>query len=538
MAVDIFFSLLVLIVIVILISLAIKRFFQRFPIPISPTLLSPSNIHSIKELLLFLISNKETRVRLCITLGVLIVIRILAFIPAPGINQDAFAALFKDTHSIQYISFARLSIASLGIMPFFAACIFTQLLSVVIPNLKRATFGDEEGRRKIVRYTCLLTVGIALVQSYGMSVWFENSNFFKGISIVTMPSVQFRIITMMTLTATAFLFLLLADIINKYGIGNGIALIIIAAALMGLLASVHKYFNLYIDNQIGLFGISVIIVILMISLYLAFFFTSREKKIELENKKTKKEITIPLRISWVAKAPLLLLSTVCMFPLTIANFAPHPFLLYIGNFFMGFTLSNFIIKAILLLVFTYVYASIIFKPDYIQNLLLRFNFSFKSIEGKKQTQYLDNQFSKILIITTLLLLILPNMPTWLNDLLFYAGKYTAMLGLNHGVVNVEVVYVADALSILVFVGVFFDILSQLEFFYQKSKVSSRNLQVAYVAFDEIEAKIKSEYLKGKGINALVEPLRFTWGMPIRTAIDQYRIYTPAKDVKKARKLIE
>ena len=205
---------------------------------------------------------------------------------------------------------------------------------------------------------------------------------------------------------------------------------------------------------------------------------------------------------------------------------------------MGFTLSNFIIKAILLLVFTYVYASIIFKPDYIQNLLLRFNFSFKSIEGKKQTQYLDNQFSKILIITTLLLLILPNMPTWLNDLLFYAGKYTAMLGLNHGVVNVEVVYVADALSILVFVGVFFDILSQLEFFYQKSKVSSRNLQVAYVAFDEIEAKIKSEYLKGKGINALVEPLRFTWGMPIRTAIDQYRIYTPAKDVKKARKLIE
>ena len=55
---------------------------------------------------------------------------------------------------------------------------------------------------------------------------------------------------------------------------------------------------------------------------------------------------------------------------------------------------------------------------------------------------------------------------------------------------------------------------------------------------KIEAKIKSEYLKGKRINALVEPLRFTWGMPIRTAIDQYRIYTPEKDVQKARKLLE
>ena len=396
MVLDMFMGFLALLVIVILIRLALKRFFRRMPTPLSPTLLSPSNPHSIKELLSFLFVNKETRIRLCITLGVLVVIRILSFIPAPGINQDAFAALFKDTHSIQYISFARLSIASLGIMPFFAACIFTQLLSVVIPNLKRATFGDEEGRRKIVRYTCLLTVGIALVQSYGMSVWFENSNFFKGISIVTMPSVQFRIITMMTLTATAFLFLLLADIINKYGIGNGIALIIIAAALMGLLASVHKYFNLYIDGQIGLFGISVIIVILMISLYLAFFFTSREKKIELENKKTKQEITIPLRISWVAKGPFLLLSVIYILPLTISIFALHPLLQNIGHFLLGFTLSNFIIKAILLLIFTYVYASIIFKPDYIQNLLLRFNFSFKSTEGKNPTQYLDNQFSKII----------------------------------------------------------------------------------------------------------------------------------------------
>ena len=462
---------------------------------------------------------------------VLVFIKILAFIPTPGINQEAFAAMFQDTHSILYISFARLSIASLGIMPFFGACILIQLLSVVIPHLKRATFGDEEGRRKILRYTCLLTVGLALVQSYGISLWLENTMSPQGMSIVVMQGVLFRIVTMVTLTATALLFLLLADIINKYGIGNGIAMIIISAALMGLLASVFKYLNLYIDGQVGLFGISVIIVILMITLYLAFFFTSREKQIELENKKNKQEITIPLRISWVAKGPFLLLSVIYILPLTISIFALHPLLQNIGHFLLGFTLSNFIIKAILLLIFTYVYASIIFKPDYIQNLLLRFNFSFKSTEGKNPTQYLDNQFSKILIITTLFLLVLPNVPRWLHDLL-------VMPGLNHVAVSVEFVYIADALSILVFAGVFFDILSQLEFFYQKSKVSSKKMTIAYIAFDEIEAKIKSEYLKGRGINALVEPLRFTWGIPIRTAIDQYRIYTPAADVKKARKLLE
>jgi preprotein translocase subunit SecY len=520
MGADIFFPLLVLIAVIIVISLAIKRFFQWFPIPILPALLSPSNTHSIKELLLFLVSNKETRIRLCITLGVLIIIKILAFIPAPGINHEAFATLFQGVDGNAQIngSFTRFSIVSLGIMPFFAACILTQLLSVVIPYLKRVMFGDEEGRRQIVRYTCLLTVGLALVQSYGISVWLENTMSPQGMSIVAMQGVLFRIVTMVTLTATTLLFLLLADIINKYGIGNGIAMIIISAVLMGLFASVHKYLNLYVDGQIGLFGMLLIIVILIISLYLAFFFTSREKKIELIEKKTKREITIPLKLSWVAKGPVLLSSVILSLPWVMARFVSHPWLQSIA-------------QGILLFFCTYIYASIIFKPAYIQNLLQRFNLSFKAPEGKKVAHYLDSQLSKILIITFLLILILPNMPRWLHSL-FVIPR------INHVAVSAHFVYVADALSILVFVGVFFDILSQLEFFYQKSKVSNKSMIVAYIAFDEIEAKIKSEYLNGKGVNALVEPLRFTWGIPIRTAIDQYRIYTPAKDVKKARKLLE
>ncbi len=91
---------------------------------------------------------------------------------------------------------------------------------------------------------------------------------------------------------------------------------------------------------------------------------------------------------------------------------------------------------------------------------------------------------------------------------------------------------------LFLVGVFFDLMKQLEFFKKKKKESGiENWAVCYIAPDEIEAQIKTGYLAAKQIPALMEPLRFTWGMPIRTAVDQYRIHVPAEKCAKARQMI-
>ena len=92
-------------------------------------------------------------------------------------------------------------------------------------------------------------------------------------------------------------------------------------------------------------------------------------------------------------------------------------------------------------------------------------------------------------------------------------------------------------GIITAVGVFSDVIRQLEFYKDKKESAIKNWSICYVAFDEIEAKIKSEFLKSKDILALVEPLRFTWGMPIRTMVDQYRIYVPADTKEEARNLI-
>jgi hypothetical protein len=203
-----------------------------------------------------------------------------------------------------------------------------------------------------------------------------------------------------------------------------------------------------------------------------------------------------------------------------------PLVQLIARYLSPYSVPYIISEGILLFFCTYFYASIIFKPSYIQNLMQKYNFSTKEIEGKELTDYLDTSFSRILVITFILLLVIPLVSTLISSLLPQDNK------------GMAVVFVGGGTGILIFAGVFFDILSQLEFFYQKHKKPKKKFAVAYVAFDEIEAGIKSEYLRGEKIDALVEPLRFTWGIPIRTAIDQYRIYVPAREVARARRLIE
>ncbi len=512
-------SLLALIVIVFLIGISFKRFFNRFPLSIPPRLLSPSSLNPIKELLLFLVTNRETQRRLLITVGVLIVSRLLAYIPLPGINQGAFTAFFSGFLDRSGL-LARFSILSLGIMPFFSSCLLIQLLSVVVPHLRRATFGGEEGRYKIVRYTYLLTIGLALVHSYGISVWLDS-----GANIVTMPNVLFRVVATMTLTAACFLLLFLADIINKYGIGNGIAMLVISGLLQWVWTEIKRYWYLLHENMIESSIVVLIIAIIIGSLLLAFFFTSRERKIFIKGKRGQGEFTIPLRISWVADGPLELSGMILAIPWVIASFIKMPWANSIGHYLVPHSVQYIIIGGILLFFCTFFYASIIFQPSYIKNLMQKYNFSAKEIEDKELTDYLDTSLSRILVITFILLFVIPMISMLINSLLPVDNKGIA-------------VFVGGGAGLLVFVGVFFDILSQLEFFYQKNKKPKKKFAIAYVAFDEIEARIKSEYLKGKKIDALVEPLRFTWGIPIRTAIDQYRIYVPEKEVAKARKLIE
>jgi len=165
----------------------------------------------------------ELRTRIMFTLMMLVVYRIGAHVPTPGINNEELAKFlheqggallgFLDIFSGGALS--RLTIFALGIMPYISASIILQLLTVVIPQLTKLAKEGERGRKQIIKYTRIGTIGIALIQGFGISVGLEGMN--DGAFVLT-PGWPFRLMTVITLTAgTAFLMWLGEQITERGG---------------------------------------------------------------------------------------------------------------------------------------------------------------------------------------------------------------------------------------------------------------------------------------------------------------------------------
>src|SRR2546426_8159405 len=207
----------------------------------------------------------ELRNRILFTLGMLAVYRIGAHIPTPGINNDELGKFllekggallgFLDIFSGGALS--RMTIFALGIMPYISASIILQLLTVVIPHLTKLAKEGERGRKKIVQYTRFGTIGIGLIQSFGIAIGLEGMN--RG-AFVQAPGWSFRLMTMLTLTAgTAFL-MWLGGQITERGIGNGISLIIFAGIVARLPAAVVEAYRLvYVGQLTGVWLVMLIL---------------------------------------------------------------------------------------------------------------------------------------------------------------------------------------------------------------------------------------------------------------------------------------
>lgn len=504
------------------IGMGIKRLVEKFP-NIVPT----SEKYPIKDLLSFLVTNSEMRRRLLLTIAILAVVKIGYFIPLPTVNGDLIRQFFNNISRVSgggsltlYFggAFTRLSIMGLGIMPFMSACFMVQLSSVLIPAVRKATFGGEAGRNKITRYSYILTVILSLVQSYFISLWLENPARFQGMDIVTMHGLPYHVLTVATLTGATVMLLFFANLINRHGLGNGIALIIISGILTKMVGGISQLYSMSASGKFTIIEALFLCVIFGGLLWVVFFFSHSHKNLSLKKADGQNEISVPLRVSWVAKVPYTLALSIALFPATLAALNSTPAMQNVASILRSGVISN-IITGILTFFFTYLYAIVVFKPSQMIEFVGKYGYSVNATGGKEAKAYLDDIVSKYLIITAILLIVVSNIPS----ILMYLFK-----------IPLAVAGMVGGTGILLLAGGFSDILNQLKFFRDKN---GRDYKVAYVSFSEIEAKVQSEYLKSKGIDSLVEPLRFTWGMPIRTTIDQYRIYTPQTKIEEARKLL-
>ncbi len=317
----------------------------------------------------------ELRTRILFTLGMLVVYRIGAHIPTPGINGEALAEFlqkqggallgFLDIFSGGALS--RLTIFALGIMPYISASIILQLLTVVIPHLSKLAKEGERGRKKIIQYTRFGTIAIALIQGFGIAVGLEGMN--QGQFVLT-PGWGFRFMTVITLTAGTGFLMWLGEQITERGIGNGISLIIFSGIVARLPNAVAQTYDLYQVGQLN-FAVLIMLAVLMVAVVAAIvFLESGRRKIPVQYAKRVvgrrvyggQSQHIPLKINTAGVIPPIFASSLIAFPATIAGFVQVPWVQSIGAQLAPGSVLYTLLYVGLIIFFCFFYTAVVLNP--------------------------------------------------------------------------------------------------------------------------------------------------------------------------------
>jgi preprotein translocase subunit SecY len=268
--------------------------------------------------------------RLWFLLGALVVYRIGAHIPVPGVNPVELARLFESQQNgilgmfnmFSGGALSRFTIFALGITPYISASIIMQLVSIVSPTMEALKKEGESGRRKITQYTRYATVGLALFQAFGIAVALESQP-----GLVIDPGMGFRFVTVVTLLTGTMFVMWLGEQITERGLGNGISIIIFAGIAAGLPSALGGLFTQVSNNQINAFSGILIVAIVAAVTYAVVFVERGQRKILVNYAKRQvgnkiyggQTSHLPLKLNMAGVIPPIFASSIILFPATIVD---------------------------------------------------------------------------------------------------------------------------------------------------------------------------------------------------------------------------
>jgi preprotein translocase subunit SecY len=260
----------------------------------------------------------------------LVVYRVGAHIPVPGINPEQLQQLFKDQQGGILSLFnmfsggalSRFTVFALGIMPYISASIIIQLMGYVVPTFEQLKKEGESGRRKITQYTRYGTVGLALFQSLGIALALESSS-----GLVMSPGLGFRLTTVVTLTAGTMFLMWLGEQITERGLGNGISILIFGGIAAGLPGSVGGLLELVRTGAMSIIVALLIVVVVGFVTYFVVFVERGQRKIlvnyarrQVGNKVYGGQSShLPLKLNMSGVIPPIFASSIILLPATVAN---------------------------------------------------------------------------------------------------------------------------------------------------------------------------------------------------------------------------
>ncbi|WP_237099630.1 preprotein translocase subunit SecY [Nitrospina gracilis] len=389
----------------------------------------------------------ELKRRVLFTLGVLIVYRIGAHIPTPGIDGAALAEIFEQAKGTILGFFdmfsggalSRLTIFALGIMPYISASIILQLLTIVSPHLAQLKKEGEQGQKKITQYTRYGTVLLCAVQSAGMAVGLEAMKSPGGAPIVPDPGWYFRLMTMLTLTAGTVFIMWLGEQISERGIGNGISLIIFTGIVAGLPSAVGMSLDLMGTGELSvLIGLLLVVVMMAVTGFIVFT-EGGQRRIPIQYAKRVvgrkmyggQTSHLPLKVNTSGVIPPIFASSIIMFPATIAQFIDHPWMQAVSAALAPGNLGYSLIFIGAIFFFCYFYTAVIFNPTEVADNMKKHGGFIPGIRpGPKTAEYIDQILSKLTFYGAIYLSFICILPDYLIKYLnipFYFGGTSLLI---------------------------------------------------------------------------------------------------------------
>jgi preprotein translocase subunit SecY len=395
---------------------------------------------------------KEVRHGLLFVIAMMVIFRVVAHIPLPGINLVALQQFFDANQVLGVLNLfsggtiRTFSIIALGVAPYITASIILQLLAVIIPRLEEIQKDGESGQRKINQWTRILTIPLAIIQAVGLLSLMRQSQ----VPILT-NSDPLRIATILLAVTAGTMFLMwIGELISEKKVGNGVSLIIFAGILADLPNSLGQFITTFDSSQWMIVIIYAVIAVLMVAGVV--FVTEGQRNIPIQHARNVRgqslsmggvASSLPLRVNMVGVMPIIFGISFLTFPSMLAQLfsqASNPTLRQIAAWILT-TIQNQTIYGILYLIlvvgFTYFYTAVVFHPERVAENLQKQGAFIPGIRpGPPTAQYLEGIVNRMTLAGAVFLGLIAILPIVAQA---FTGTQTLTIGGTSVLIVVSVV---------------------------------------------------------------------------------------------------
>jgi len=389
-------------------------------------------------------TDKGLRGKILFVLATLVVFRLLSAIPIPGIDTNALNQFLSNNQFFGILNIfsggglSNLSIIMLGVGPYITSSIIMQLLTIMVPALKKIYHEEgEAGRKRFTQYSRLLTVPLAVIQGFSLLAILENQSILVGLTAFD------RITNLIIVVAGAILLMWIGELVSEFGIGNGVSLIIFAGIVSGLPSAVGQLIFTFDPTQIPVYLMFLVVGVVIIAGVVVV--TEAERPIPVTYAKQVRGMKVygggstylPLRVNQAGVIPIIFALSILLFPQMIGTFLSrftHPVLVKISGVLVDFSQTSVlyaVLYFLLVFLFTYFYTAVTFDPEALSTNLQKNGAFIPGIRpGASTSEYISKVLTRITLVGALFLgfiAVLPLIMRALTDIQAIALGGTSLL---------------------------------------------------------------------------------------------------------------